>query len=83
VKICKVSPVSPNPRLVANHAQFYPKAAGDITGDIVFIQVIYHRLRLDKFTLKFTSPGIPVIPGILYILLYNNIYYVIILAITK
>jgi hypothetical protein len=44
-------------------------STGDITGDIIFQQVIYHWLKMDKFTLKINTPAIPVIPGILYILL--------------
>ena len=61
VKICKVSPVSPNPRNAQNWVQFKLNSTGDITGDIIFQQVIYHRLKLDKFTLKIINPAIPVI----------------------
>jgi hypothetical protein len=61
-RVCKSSPEA------GNWVQFRFSSTGDITGDIIFQQLIYRRIRIDKFTLKIHIPGIPVIPGILYIL---------------
>lgn len=69
-QICEdmlVSPVSPDPRNAQNWVQFRFNSTGDITGDIIFQQIIYHRLRLHKFTFKINTLAISMVPGILYI----------------
>ncbi len=58
-----------NRRNAQNWVQFRFNSTGDITGDIIFQQIIYRLLRIQKFTLKINNPAIPAIPGILYILL--------------
>ena len=65
MKICKLSPVSPNPRNAQNYVQFRLNS----TGDIIFQQVMYprqyRRKIMCKFIPKIKTPAIPVIPGIL------------------
>jgi hypothetical protein len=67
MKICKVSPVSPNPRNTKIEFNFLII----IPGILYFNKQIspeYPRQEKVKFTLELSSPAIPVIPGILYIL---------------
>jgi hypothetical protein len=69
MKIRKISPEHPVSPEDPNQAQLTLENPGDITGDTIFQQVIYHRLRIDKFTHKINNPEIPAIPAIFSILL--------------
>jgi hypothetical protein len=76
MKTCKISLVSQNPRNAINWVQFRFNSTGDITGDIIFQQVIYRQLRIDKFKRQFINPVIPAIPGYYTYFLYSDSYYV-------
>jgi hypothetical protein len=69
IEIRKISPECPVSPEEQNQAQLQLENSGDITGDNNSISPDISRQQTLKIMLKILVPGIPVIPGILYILL--------------